>query len=393
MRHVTDGELHALLDGSLELLPAARGEEIRDHVASCSACRERLQDEEAVRQQAQSILRSTVPEEVSLPSFEEIRARADASGAPEADGKTLVGRRRLLQGVPLAWAATIVVALGVGWMGGQLAQSPPEAGLIPGEPMNPALRPASASDRAVEAEEQAPLRAELGRETQARTDVSSVETKEPTTVGGVAEGTGQDRDELEDALQDVEAPAETVVPAEEEPVEKAPSDEVSVAEGFVPEARREALEVLRSEAVLPSAPSLPQEEAPAVLMRSRNVAEESALAVPGLEVLTVEWEEWIPGERGLHIRQLLPMGDTLELRYLGLLMGTDPQTIDDRGAAEGFEKETVERPLSPKVLEVSLPPGWNQVVMRRGRGWLVARAPLSEESLRALLRSLTRDGP
>jgi hypothetical protein len=259
--------------------------------------------------------------------------------------------------------------------------------------MDPALRPASASDRAVEAEDQAPLRAELGRETQARTDVSSVETKEPTTVGGVAEGTGQDRDELEDALQDLEAPAETVVPAEEETAEKALSDEVLAAEGFVPEARREALEVLRSEAVLPSAPSLPQEQAPAVLMRSRNVAEESALAVPGLEVLTVEWEEWIPGERGLHIRQLLPMGDTLELRYLGLLMGTDPQTTDDRGAAEGFEKETVERPLSPKVLEVSLPPGWNQVVMRRGRGWLVARAPLSEESLRALLRSLIRDGP
>jgi hypothetical protein len=105
-------------------------------------------------------------------------------------------------------------------------------------------------------------------------------------------------------------------------------------------------------------------------------------------VITVEWEEWIPGERGLHIRQLLPMGDTLELRYLGLLMGTDPEAAEYRAAAEGIEEEALERPLSPKVLEVSLPPGWNQVVMRRGRGWLVARAPLSEDSLRALLRSL-----
>jgi hypothetical protein len=174
----------------------------------------------------------------------------------------------------------------------------------------------------------------------------------------------------------------------EEPSEKARAEDLPTPEGLAPEARRETLDVMRSEAVLPVAPSLPQEEDPVILLRSRTVAEESALAIPGLEVITVEWEEWIPGERGLHIRQLLPMGDTLELRYLGLLMGTDPEAAEYRAAAEGIEEEALERPLSPKVLEVSLPPGWNQVVMRRGRGWLVARAPLSEDSLRALLRSL-----
>jgi hypothetical protein len=113
------------------------------------------------------------------------------------------------------------------------------------------------------------------------------------------------------------------------------------------------------------------------------------MLVPGLDVVDVDWEEWVPGERALHIRQLLPMGDTLELRYLGLLMGSDPDAAAASVAEGGvLEEEGVERPLSPKVLEASLPPGWNQVVMRWGRGWLVARAPLPVESLRGILRSM-----
>jgi hypothetical protein len=114
---------------------------------------------------------------------------------------------------------------------------------------------------------------------------------------------------------------------------------------------------------------------------------ETTLAVPGLKVLSVEWEEWIPGENGLHIRQLLPSGDTLELRYLGMLMGTDPDPRE-KIQGRGEEEAVLERPHTPKGLEASLPPGWNQEIMRWGRGWLVARAPLPSASIRALLRSL-----
>ena len=53
-------------------------------------------------------------------------------------------------------------------------------------------------------------------------------------------------------------------------------------------------------------------------------AEGGTLTVPWLEVISMDWEEWFPGERALHIRQLLPMGDTLELRYVGMLIGTNP---------------------------------------------------------------------
>ena len=115
---------------------------------------------------------------------------------------------------------------------------------------------------------------------------------------------------------------------------------------------------------------------------------ESSLAVPGLKVLSVEWEEWLPGERVLQIRQLLAVGDTLELRYLGMLMGMEPYE-EARVARKAQARDAgVDRPLSPTVLEASLPPGWNQVEMRWGRGWLVARAPLPEASIKALLRTL-----
>ncbi|MFC1791429.1 hypothetical protein ACFL0I_03065, partial [Gemmatimonadota bacterium] len=84
----------------------------------------------------------------------------------------------------------------------------------------------------------------------------------------------------------------------------------------------------------------------------------------------------------------LPPGDTLELRYLGMLMGMDPES-GERGVrgAPTYDPVLV-RPLSPAVLEASLPPGWNQVEIPWGRGWLVARARLPEASLEALLRPL-----
>ena len=121
---------------------------------------------------------------------------------------------------------------------------------------------------------------------------------------------------------------------------------------------------------------------------AKELGVKSALILELLDLLGVEWEEWTPGERALYIRQLLPMGDTLELRYLGLFMGSDPETANTLLTQGRAPEEASEGPLSPKVMEASLPPGWNQVVMRWGRGWLVARAPLSVEGLRGILRAL-----
>jgi hypothetical protein len=110
------------------------------------------------------------------------------------------------------------------------------------------------------------------------------------------------------------------------------------------------------------------------------------LAVPGLKVVSIGWEERVPGERTLLIRQVLSPGDTLELRYLGLLLGTDPEP---RRAAAAVPLEEVSGVrVYANVLEASLPPGWSQVVMERERGLLVARAPTDEDHLKALLKTL-----
>ncbi|MFO8175270.1 MAG: hypothetical protein R6T96_13365 [Longimicrobiales bacterium] len=361
MRHVTDGELHAYLDGALDLLPRGRGEEVREHLASCSVCEERLQDERRIRRKAQGILQGSAPETVDLPPFEDLRIRAEASGDPsrsEPGQERVRGRfRGPLRGIPLAWAATVALALGVGWMGGEIWRAHPQEG----------------------------ARAPSGSSTDAPADVvfPQLESGDPEKTSGRPEetagpGSGESLSSEPappSATGVLEAPLsrESALPSAAEVLE-APTADGSGAR------LERSLQPPRTSTAGPEVLELPEVE---------TGTPDHSLAIPGLELLSVEWEEWIPGERSLRIRQLLPVGDTLELRYLGMLMGTNP-------ASGGREpEEPVERlgtlsghPPFPKVMEASLPPGWNQVVMRKGRMWLVARAPVSEGHLRALLRSL-----
>ncbi|MCA9738058.1 MAG: hypothetical protein KC645_10585, partial [Gemmatimonadetes bacterium] len=102
------------------------------------------------------------------------------------------------------------------------------------------------------------------------------------------------------------------------------------------------------------------------------------LAVPGLDVLVIEPDAGVPGQPGVRILQRLHQGDTLELRYFGILSATDA------GLGEARPGRIRMRDLPNPALE----PGWSQVVMRRGSGWLVARAPMPRESLQFLLRML-----
>lgn len=388
MRHITDGELHAYLDGALDHLTGGRGDEVREHLETCSACRERLQDEEGIRDRAQGLLDLSVPGEISLPSFEELRARAEASGDSGSGERASPPRRGLFRGMPLAWAATVVLALGVGWMGGQLWESPGQGTLYRSESVDPMFRNAAEPHPAPEEGVALGVLDDVGRDPElpapASSDAADVvpppgvvsaermgptggQTPPPAAMAGVP---GVDSPQR--ALELLEAREKTI--AEPPPGAAARRDAVATEAANLPP---------------PSPAAADPAATQTVLYRTRGAIEEGSMLVPGLEVVDVDWEEWVPGERALHIRQLLPMGDTLELRYLGLLMGSDPDAAA-ASVAEGRvpEEEGVERPLSPKVLEASLPPGWNQVVMRWGRGWLVARAPLPVESLRGILRSM-----
>jgi hypothetical protein len=97
MSHVDDGTLHAYLDG--ELTPVER-ERTEGHLAGCAACRARLEEERTLIERASRLLGLAAPPERPAPPLHELRQ-------PRRGG---AGFR-----LPLAWAATVALAIGIGW--------------------------------------------------------------------------------------------------------------------------------------------------------------------------------------------------------------------------------------------------------------------------------------
>jgi hypothetical protein len=98
MSHVDDGTLHAYLDGELSP-PEAQG--VKAHLAQCPGCRGRVEEERALITRAGELLAQAAPPDRELPPFRAGDVRPL---------KRLWWQVRL----PLAWAATVAVALGIG---------------------------------------------------------------------------------------------------------------------------------------------------------------------------------------------------------------------------------------------------------------------------------------
>src|SRR3954468_7335081 len=104
MPHVDEGTLHAYLDGEL---PSAERTALETHLIECASCRATLAEERALLERASALLGMTRPAEQAAPPFEQLsRPRA---------------RRWWQVRTPVAWAASIVLALGLGYY---LHQSP-----------------------------------------------------------------------------------------------------------------------------------------------------------------------------------------------------------------------------------------------------------------------------
>ena len=126
MSHLTDGQIHAYLDGSVEALDGATLVEARSHIADCDDCNARLEAARLVRDEAVSLLGTAVPSSFSPPPFEELERRAareDSDTASETrTGRSSVGGRNAASGRlfrrpgSLAWAASLTVALTAGWL-------------------------------------------------------------------------------------------------------------------------------------------------------------------------------------------------------------------------------------------------------------------------------------
>ena len=107
MSHVDDGTLHSYLDGEL---PPSEARELEGHVAQCRECQVRLDEERALIARADELLGLAAPPDRAIPPFR------PGDRVPPVQ---LWWRLR----VPLAWAATVVLALGAGLYLGSISLS------------------------------------------------------------------------------------------------------------------------------------------------------------------------------------------------------------------------------------------------------------------------------
>lgn len=116
MSHVDEGALHAYLDGALDEFPATEAEWVRGHVESCAECADRLEAERRVRADAEAMLGLATPS-VDMPSLEELRTYVKRTRPERPPAQVRLVR--------MGWAASVVLAVGAGWMlrGGQLQQA------------------------------------------------------------------------------------------------------------------------------------------------------------------------------------------------------------------------------------------------------------------------------
>lgn len=414
MPHVGDGEIHAYLDGALDLFPSAEAERIRDHLRSCPDCARRLAEERSLRESAEAILSGAGPEIGDPPPFEEIRARASAQGPPKAP------RMQRLPPTLLPWAASIVLALAVGW--GARDTSLNRRTITPDLATRSALEGAGA--RAEDAER-------LGTEVLdavGRGGAAPAATGEGAvaTVGAVAldadaapqdafratnEPTGRDAGRGQNApgppavsvLSDnASAVAKATADASEEqataqeaPAAPAESEIAALADRAAAEPEAGEPSDLRARRALAESPEAQARFDEANERTAQQVAAEggerreqlgalessvdsAGLMVPGLQVESIEVDPTLGPRGGLRVVQRLPSGERLELLFV-----TGAQDAPERDALAEAAFTAADELVLPAT-----PDGWSRIRVPRPGGLLVAQGAVPSDSLAALVTHL-----
>lgn len=111
MPHIPEDELHAYLD---QALSRSQCVEIESHLAACPKCQSQRDGIAALRDRTTALLAVLAPPMSLPPAFDTIRTRARGLAS---------GRQRSLRhGI---WAASVVVALGLGWTAHVLLEETP----------------------------------------------------------------------------------------------------------------------------------------------------------------------------------------------------------------------------------------------------------------------------
>src|SRR5919108_1828475 len=163
MSHVDEGTLHAYLDGEL---PSSERADVEAHLAECAECRANLAEAKALSSRASDILGRAAPAARPLPAMP---------------------RRRRLGRVPGAWAATVVLALGLGYYlhtpdSRTPAEEPSSVAMQANRPA-PAIAPAADRSRVQEPVRRRDVRSPRSRENVAAADKAPI-TMQPVPAGG-----------------------------------------------------------------------------------------------------------------------------------------------------------------------------------------------------------------
>ncbi|MGD8318866.1 MAG: zf-HC2 domain-containing protein [Gemmatimonadota bacterium] len=434
MSHVDEGTLHAYLDGALDaVLPADEAARVRRHLELCDECAARLEEERALRAEASHILGRAAPETRDLPPFEALLARAAAE--PGESGPRVPKGRRLQR---LAWAASVVLAVGAGWM--LRSASAPRLG-------EPARQGAAASTERGTTEAPAPaLTSGASQEMESEeAGRSTVEDEGPS--GGVgarqaaAGAVAERREELPGASDATTADLaaaprvaekETAVAADTQKaaapliLEPRPSVAAAGARPATPSPERaldslalvldslsfpRTAEAARAATAQTEAKSAPGAFAPSPPSATQASAPASERAVLPVVDATRRGDTALTGNAATVADQKIgaaflatsaearsPRGETASLAVPGLVVVSVVRL--DAGEVAGAVRvrqllasgDTLEIVhLPPGVRPSALPPatdGENQRIVKRDDGWLVLRAPVSRDVLEEMARRL-----
>jgi hypothetical protein len=165
MQHLDEGQVHALLDGELEG-PAVR--EIEEHLRHCPTCAERVDEERRFLAEADHLITVLEPP-ASRPS--------GVSARP-------TGSRHAARYRNLAWAASVVLAAGLGYYGGTLH---PDSRAASTEATTPPASPSTLPHDRPEAQAAAPsATGQRQAQTPAVSDIKATATPSPSAAGSVA---------------------------------------------------------------------------------------------------------------------------------------------------------------------------------------------------------------
>jgi hypothetical protein len=440
MSHVADGDLHAYLDGALEFYAPRQAKRIREHLERCTVCRHRLDEEAQLAGTARSVLADASPETLPVPPLEELRRRAELGAVAEKTAPSSTAHVRW------AWAATIVLALGIGWGVGAWPSGARREAAVPPEPAaqrgevgpgaaaqsdSPPPEATTAPDAAVP-ELEAPARSDataaprLAESTPAAAVKPSADAVAPapaaeersTALAGlsIAERSvpelspappAVDAGGRLPALADAPAPGRLAL----EEVVVTGETQRSTTGAAARRSEQPALErplVAQNRTVpgpmgdLRLAGPRPQSAAPTRGIEAQRDAYDEApprapLTLDGLTVLRVARAD-VGDEPAILVRQETSDGDFVDLYFIGVPEGgvadvaRAERSRESRAAAGVSTQAAAPPPAAPaappmSVLAMRPPIGARRVIGAFGGGWVVAYTTMSETALRDLLQA------